>query len=119
MKLGKSEAFGVFNKYYSGVGNVHAHLNNCGGNKYFGFAARKGAHYFILFRRCHFAVKHTDLYIRKTTSAHSLGIALCALLVAFLVFFNKRADYDELIENRMTIKAPDTEIKPKGGRIIE
>ena len=28
-------------------------------------------------------------------------------------------EYDELIRNRMTIKAPDTEIKPRGGRIIE
>ena len=33
--------------------------------------------------------------------------------------FNKRADYDELVEGRMTVKAPDTEIKPRGGRIIE
>ena len=33
--------------------------------------------------------------------------------------FNRRADYDDLVENRMTIKMPDTEIKPKGGRIIE
>lgn len=33
--------------------------------------------------------------------------------------FNRREDYDDLMENRMTIKMPDTEIKPKGGRIIE
>ena len=33
--------------------------------------------------------------------------------------FNSRADYDDLMENRMTIQMPDTEIKPKGGRIIE
>ncbi|MBQ6880230.1 MAG: 4-hydroxythreonine-4-phosphate dehydrogenase PdxA [Bacteroidales bacterium] len=33
--------------------------------------------------------------------------------------YNRRADYDDLVENRMTIKLPDTEIKPKGGRIIE
>ena len=33
--------------------------------------------------------------------------------------YNRRADYDDLVENRMTIKMPDTEIKPKGGRIIE
>ena len=32
---------------------------------------------------------------------------------------NKRADYDELVEGRMTVKAPDTEIKPRGGRVIE
>ena len=28
-------------------------------------------------------------------------------------------DYKELIAGRMTIKMPDTEIKPRGGRIIE
>ena len=33
--------------------------------------------------------------------------------------YNKRADYDELLAGRMTVKAPDTEIKPRGGRIIE
>ena len=33
--------------------------------------------------------------------------------------YNRRADYDDLMENRMTIKMPDTEIKPRGGRIIE
>ena len=33
--------------------------------------------------------------------------------------YNRRAEYDDLMENRMTIKMPDTEIKPKGGRIIE
>lgn len=33
--------------------------------------------------------------------------------------YNRRADYDDLVENRMTIKMPDTEIKPRGGRIIE
>ncbi len=42
-----------------------------------------------------------------------------AAIYAAIDIFNKREDYDELIENRMTIKAPDTEIKPKGGRIIE
>ena len=40
-------------------------------------------------------------------------------IYAAIDIFNKRADYDELIENRMTIKMPDTEIKPKGGRVIE
>ena len=33
--------------------------------------------------------------------------------------FNKRSDYDELVAGRMTVKAPDTEIKPRGGRVIE
>ena len=42
-----------------------------------------------------------------------------AAIYAAIDIFNKRAEYDDLIENRMTIKAPDTEIKPRGGRIIE
>ena len=33
--------------------------------------------------------------------------------------YNKRADYDELMAGRMTVKAPDTEVKPRGGRVIE
>lgn len=33
--------------------------------------------------------------------------------------YNRRADYDSLLEDRMTVKLPDTEIKPKGGRVIE
>ena len=42
-----------------------------------------------------------------------------AAIYAAIDIYNRRADYDDLIENRMTIKAPDTEIKPRGGRIIE
>ena len=33
--------------------------------------------------------------------------------------WRRRQDSKELMDNRMTIKMPDTEIKPKGGRIIE
>ena len=33
--------------------------------------------------------------------------------------WQRREDYKELIAGRMTIKMPDTEIKPRGGRIIE
>ena len=33
--------------------------------------------------------------------------------------FNNRQDYDDLQAGKMTVKMPDTEIKPKGGRIIE
>ena len=33
--------------------------------------------------------------------------------------WRRRQDYKELMENRMTIRMPDTEIKPRGGRIIE
>ena len=33
--------------------------------------------------------------------------------------FNNRAAYGELQAGKMTVKAPDTEIKPRGGRIIE
>ena len=33
--------------------------------------------------------------------------------------WHKRQEYNDLMENRMTIKLPDTEIKPRGGKIIE
>lgn len=33
--------------------------------------------------------------------------------------YRRRNEYDELMDGRMTISMPDTEIKPKGGRIIE
>lgn len=42
-----------------------------------------------------------------------------AAIYAAIDIFNRREEYDDLIEGRMTIKAPDTEIKPRGGRIIE
>lgn len=42
-----------------------------------------------------------------------------AAIYAAIDIFNKRADYDELIANRMTIEVPNTEIRPRGGRIIE
>ena len=42
-----------------------------------------------------------------------------AAIYAAIDIFNKREEYDDRVDNRMTIKAPDTEIKPKGGRIIE
>ncbi len=40
-------------------------------------------------------------------------------IYAAIDIYNHRADYDELVANRMTIKMPDTEIRPRGGRIIE
>ena len=42
-----------------------------------------------------------------------------AAIYAAIDIFNKREQYDELLAGRMTIKMPDTEIKPRGGRIIE
>ena len=42
-----------------------------------------------------------------------------AAIYTAIDIFNRRQDYDELIAGRLTIKMPDTEIKPKGGRIIE
>lgn len=40
-------------------------------------------------------------------------------IYAAIDIYNNRAAYDELVANRMTIKMPNTEIRPKGGRIIE
>jgi len=33
--------------------------------------------------------------------------------------YNNRVAYDELQANKMKVQLPDTEIKPRGGRIIE
>ncbi len=40
-------------------------------------------------------------------------------IYAAIDIYNHRQDYDELQTGKMNIKMPDTEIKPKGGRIIE
>lgn len=45
--------------------------------------------------------------------------SMMAAIYTAIDIYNSRADYDDLVENRMTIQMPDTEIKPKGGRIIE
>ena len=45
--------------------------------------------------------------------------SMIASIYTAIDIYNRRAAYDDLVENRMTIKMPDTEIKPKGGRIIE
>ena len=41
-----------------------------------------------------------------------------AIYAAIDIWHNRQA-YKELVENRMPIKLPDTEIKPRGGKIIE
>ena len=45
--------------------------------------------------------------------------SMIAAIYAAIDIYNRRAEYDDLVENRMTIELPDTEIKPRGGRIIE
>jgi 4-hydroxythreonine-4-phosphate dehydrogenase len=45
--------------------------------------------------------------------------SMISAIYAAIDIYNRRAEYDDLVENRMTIKMPDTEIKPRGGRIIE
>ena len=45
--------------------------------------------------------------------------SMMASIYAAIDVFNNRENYDELQRNKMNIKLPDTEIKPRGGRIIE
>ena len=45
--------------------------------------------------------------------------SMIAAIYTAIDIYNRRAEYDDLVENRMTIELPDTEIKPRGGRIIE
>ena len=42
-----------------------------------------------------------------------------AAIYTAIDIWHRRAEYKELIEGRMTIRMPDSEIKPRGGRIIE
>lgn len=45
--------------------------------------------------------------------------SMMAAIYTAIDIYRRREEYDDLVENRMTIKLPDTEIKPRGGRIIE
>ncbi|MBR6731824.1 MAG: 4-hydroxythreonine-4-phosphate dehydrogenase PdxA [Bacteroidales bacterium] len=45
--------------------------------------------------------------------------SMIAAIYTAIDIYNRRAEYDDLVENRMTIELPDTEIKPRGGKIIE
>ncbi len=45
--------------------------------------------------------------------------SMISSIYAAIDIYNHRQDYDELQTGKMNIKMPDTEIKPKGGRIIE
>lgn len=45
--------------------------------------------------------------------------SMISAIYAAIDIYNRRAEYDDLVEHRMTIKLPDTEIKPRGGKIIE
>ena len=45
--------------------------------------------------------------------------SMIASIYTAIDIYNRRVEYDELLAGRMTIKMPDTEIKPRGGRIIE
>ena len=45
--------------------------------------------------------------------------SMMAAIYTAIDIYNCRERYDDLVENRMNIVMPDTEIKPKGGRIIE
>ena len=45
--------------------------------------------------------------------------SMIASIYTAIDIYNRRVEYDGLLAGRMTIKMPDTEIKPRGGRIIE
>ena len=45
--------------------------------------------------------------------------SMMASIFAAIDVFNKRQAYDNLVTGRLKVKMPDTEIKPRGGRVIE
>lgn len=56
-----------------------------------------------------------DMAGRDMADPHSM---MAAIYTAIDVYNNREA-YDELQDGKMTIEMPDTEIKPRGGRVIE
>lgn len=56
-----------------------------------------------------------DMAGRDMADPHSM---MAAIYTAIDVY-NNRLAYDDLQDNKMTIEMPDTEIKPRGGRVIE
>jgi len=56
-----------------------------------------------------------DMAGRDLADPHSM---MASIFTAIDVY-NNRVAYDDLQANKMTIEMPDTEIKPRGGRIIE
>ena len=45
--------------------------------------------------------------------------SMMASIFAAMDIYNRRQAYDELVAGKLNVKVPDTEIRPKGGRIIE
>ena len=60
MELGKPEALGVFNDHQRGVGNVHAHFDDGGGNENADLAGNKGAHHDLFLSAFQLAVQKAD-----------------------------------------------------------
>ena len=45
--------------------------------------------------------------------------SMMASIFAAIDVFNKRKAYDELVAGKLNVKMPDTEIRPRGGKVIE
>lgn len=45
--------------------------------------------------------------------------SMMASIFAAMDIYNRRRSYDELVAGKLNVKVPDTEIRPRGGRIIE
>lgn len=45
--------------------------------------------------------------------------SMMASIFAAMDIYNRRQAYDELVAGKLNVKVPDTEIKPRGGRVIE
>lgn len=45
--------------------------------------------------------------------------SMMASIFAAMDIYNRRRSYDELVAGKLNVKMPDTELKPRGGRIIE
>ena len=56
MELGQAESLGVFHQHETGVGDVHTHLDDGGGDQHLHLSRREGGHDLVLLGGLHFSV---------------------------------------------------------------
>ena len=76
MELGKAKTLGIFNDHHHGVGDVHPHLDDRGGDEKLNPIVLEIAHDRLFFTPLHSAVQQPDAITRKLLLAEPLRIFL-------------------------------------------
>ena len=97
MQLAQAESFGTLNDHHGGVGYVHAHLDDGGGDQDVGAARHKGVHVEGFFLRVLLAVDNGHFVIRQREGFHNLLVPqLQVLVVQFFAFEDERVHNEGL-----------------------